>query len=160
MKPTSARLLLAVTICGAVGGWSLVVVVEGLTGRALAVPVLAGSALWLLAIAFVIWGAVLRPRLEARIDPTTRPGIDPLPGLVAVRVAAMTMAACRVCAAVAGVYSGIAIATVAGGLATPAASQAFWASVLAASGSGVASAASLRLERSCLLPSGADNDDE
>ena len=59
------------------------------------------------------------------------------------------MAACRVCAAVAGVYSGIAIATVAGGLATPAASQAFWASVLAASGSGVASAASLRLERSC-----------
>ena len=79
MKPTSARLLLAVTICGAVGGWSLVVIVEGLTGRALAVPVLAGSALWLLAIAFVIWGAVLRPRLEARIDPTTRPGIDPLP---------------------------------------------------------------------------------
>ncbi|MCH1402867.1 MAG: hypothetical protein L7U50_01025, partial [Candidatus Nanopelagicales bacterium] len=75
MKPTSARLLLAVTICGAVGGWSLVVIVEGLTGRALAVPVLAGSALWLLAIAFVIWGAVLRPRLEARIDPTTRPGI-------------------------------------------------------------------------------------
>ena len=54
MKPTSARLLLAVTICGAVGGWSLVVIVEGLTGRALAVPVLAGSALWLLAIAFVI----------------------------------------------------------------------------------------------------------
>ena len=119
----------------------------------------AGSALWLLAIAFVIWGAVLRPRLEARIDPMTRPRIDPLPGLVAARVAVMAMAACRVCAAVAGVYSGIAIATVAGGLATPAASQAFWASVLAASGSGVASAASLRLERSCLLPSGADNDD-
>ena len=113
-----------------------------------------------MAIAFVIWGAVLRPRLEARIDPTSRPGIDPLPGLVAARVAAMAMAACRVCAAVAGVYFGIAIATVAGGLATPAASQAFWASVLAASGSGVASAASLRLERSCLLPSGADNDDE
>ena len=63
MKPTSARLLLAVTICGAGGGWSLVVIVEGLTGRALAVPVLAGSALCLLAIVFVIWGAVLRPRL-------------------------------------------------------------------------------------------------
>ncbi|NDH13790.1 MAG: DUF3180 family protein [Actinobacteria bacterium] len=135
-------------------------IVGGFAERMRFSSMLTFSALWLLAIAFVIWGAVLRPRLEARIDPTTRPGIDPLPGLVAARVAAMAMAACRVCAAVAGVYSGIAIATVAGGLATPAASQAFWASVLAASGSGVASAASLRLERSCLLPSGADNDDE
>jgi hypothetical protein len=160
VKPTSTRLLVILAILGAAGGWALVVIIQGWSGRALPVPVLAGSALWLLGIAFIIWGSVVGPRLRARIDPMVHPGVEPLPGLVAARVAAIAMAASRVGAFVCGIYAGLALATVAGGLSTPASAQAFWASLLAASGSALTCVAAIRLERSCLLPSNVQNEDE
>ena len=145
---------------GAAGGWAVVVILQGWSGRALPVPVLAGSALWLLGVAFIIWGSVVGPRLQSRSDPTAHPGVEPLPGLVAARVAAISMAASRVGAFVAGIYTGLGLATIAGGLSTPASTQAVWASLLAASGAAVTCVAAVRLEHRCLLPSGAENDDE
>lgn len=160
MKPTSLRLLATLAMVGLALGWAVAVIISGWSGRAVPIPVLAGSALWLLAIALFVWGAVIRPRLRAQIDPASHPGVAPLPVLVAARVAAIAMAAARVGAFVTGVYAGLAAATVADGLSTPASLQSFWASLLAAAGAAATSVAAVRLERSCLLPSGVDKDDQ
>lgn len=159
MRPTSIRLLTIVIVVGAALGWAVTVVVQGWTGRSVPVPLLAGSSLWLLGIALGIWGLVIRPRLQARIDPRAHPGVLPLPVLVAARVAAIAMAASRVGAAVAGFYAGVAIATVTDGLTSPAATRSLWSALLAASGGAVTCLAAVRLERACLLPSGADDED-
>jgi hypothetical protein len=159
MRPTHPPLIVTLVLVGAAGGWGLFVVVDGWTGRSLPVPVLAGSALWLLGIALIVWGSVIRPRLRANIDRRKSPGVDPLPILVAARVAAVAMAASRVGALIAGLYAGITIATVASGLTTPATQQTLLAAVLAASGAAVVAGAGLRLERWCLLPGDDDDDD-
>lgn len=157
MKPTSPRLVIILITIGATVGWGLSIVVDGWTGRALPVPVLAGAALWLLGIALVVWGWIIRPRLQAATDPSRNPGVEPLPVLMAARVAAIAMAASRTGSVIAGLYSGIAIATLASGLTTPATQQTLWSAVLAASGSAVVAGAGLRLERSCLLGGGEDD---
>jgi hypothetical protein len=113
----------------------------------------------LLGIALIVWGSVIRPRLRANIDRRKSPGVDPLPILVAARVAAVAMAASRVGALITGLYAGITIATVASGLTTPATQQTLLAAVLAASGAAVVAGAGLRLERWCLLPGDDDDDD-
>ncbi len=154
MRPSSAPLLTALVVIGAALGWGMSVVVDGWTGRALPVPVLAGAALWLLGIALIVWGAMIRPRLNARVDPARHPSIDPLPVLVAARVAAIAMAATRMGAVISGLYLGIAIATVASGLSTPATQQTLWAALLAGTGAAVCAVAGWRLERWCLLPHG------
>ena len=159
MRPTHPPLIVTLVLVGAAVGWGLFVVVDGWTGRSLPVPVLAGSALWLLGIALIVWGSVIRPRLRANIDRRKSPGVDPLPILVAARVAAVAMAASRVGALIAGLYAGITIATVASGLTTPATQQTLLAAVLAASGAAVVAGAGLRLERWCLLPGDDDDDD-
>lgn len=157
MKPTSPRLVIILITIGAALGWGLSIVVDGWSGRALPVPVLAGSALWLLGIALVVWGSVIAPRLQANLDPARHPNVQPLPVLVAARVAAIAMAASRTGALIAGLYGGIAIATLASGLTTPATQQTLWSALLAASGSAVVAGAGLRLERSCLLRGGDDD---
>jgi Kef-type K+ transport system membrane component KefB len=159
MRPTHPPLIVTLVLVGAAVGWGLFVVVDGWTGRSLPVPVLAGSALWLLGIALIVWGSVIRPRLRANIDRRKSPGVDPLPILVAARVAAVAMAASRVGALITGLYAGITIATVASGLTTPATQQTLLAAVLAASGAAVVAGAGLRLERWCLLPGDDDDDD-
>ncbi|MGA1146226.1 MAG: DUF3180 domain-containing protein [Candidatus Nanopelagicales bacterium] len=159
MRPTHPPLIAMLVLIGAAVGWGLFVVIDGWTGRSLPVPVLAGAALWLLGIALIVWGSVIRPRLRANIDRRKSPGVDPLPVLAAARVAAVAMAASRVGALIAGLYAGITIATVASGLTTPATQQTLWAAVLAASGAAVVSGAGLRLERWCLLPDGDDEGD-
>lgn len=156
MKPTSVRLLLVLLVLGAAFGWGLATVVAGWTGRSLPLPVLAGSALWLLAIALVAWGSFIRPRVRARGEEV--PTADPLPSLMAARVAVLTMAAARMGVVVAGFYLGVVIATVADGLSTPAAEQALWSGLLAASGAAATCAAGLWIERACLLPTGHDED--
>lgn len=159
MKPTGPPLVTALVVVGAALGWGLSVVVDGWTGRSLPVPVLAGAALWLLAIALLVWGSIIRPRLQANVDPGRHPGVEPMPVLIAARVAAIAMAASRVGALIAGLYGGVAIATVAAGLSTPAAQQSLWSAILAATGSVVVTGAGVRLEHWCLLPSGNDHDD-
>ncbi len=159
MKPSRPPLIVTLVVVGAAVGWGAAVIVDGWTGRSLQVPVLAGSALWLLGIALIVWGWVIRPRLQAHVDPLRFPGIDPMPVLVAARVAAIAMAATRVGALVAGLYIGIAIAAIASGLSTPATQQTLWSALLAGSGSVVVAGAGFRLERWCLLPADTDDTD-
>lgn len=159
MKPSSPALIVTLVVVGATAGWALSVVIDGWTGRSLPVPVLAGSALWLLGIALVVWGWVIHPRLQANVDRSRHPGVDPLPVLVAARVAAIAMAATRVGALVSGLYAGVVVATIATGLATPASQQTLWSSILATTGAAVVAAAGIRLERWCLLPQDSDDAD-
>lgn len=159
MKPSSPPLVVTLVIVGATVGWALSVVIDGWTGRSLPVPVLAGSALWLLGIALMVWGWVIHPRLRANVDRGSSPGVDPLPVLVAARVAAIAMAATRVGALISGLYAGVVVATLASGLSSPAAQRTLWSSVLATTGAAVVAAAGVRLERWCLLPRGNNDGD-
>ena len=157
MKPNSIRLIAVLVVIGAAAGWAIATVVAGWTGGSLPLPILAGSALWLLAIALFAWGWFVRPRLRARNERT--PQAEPLPALMAARVAVLTMAASRMGAVVAGVYLGAVIATVAGGMSTPASQQTVWSGVLAATGAAATFAAALWIERACLLPEQQDDDE-
>jgi hypothetical protein len=151
MKPTRIPFLVAIAVIGVAVGWALVEIVSGQTGRAIPVPLLAGTAIWLLAIALSAWTWFLRPRL--RRDP----GSTPVPPLAAARTAAFAMAASRTGAVVAGIYTGIAVATVAA-LATPAGASAFGSALLAATGSLVLAGAALWLEGLCRIPEDDESD--
>lgn len=157
MKPTSLRLLIVLAVIGAASGWAVATIVAGWTGRSLPLPVLAGSALWLLAIALFSWGWSVRPRILARSE--RMPQAEPMPPLLAARVAVLTMAVSRMGSFVGGLYFGVVVATLAEGLTTPAAEQAFWSALLASSGAVAAGAAALWIERACVLP-GSPEDDE
>ena len=157
MKPTSIRLLVVLVVIGAALGWALATVVAGWTGRSLPLPILAGSALWLLAIALFAWGWFVRPRVRARNE--RMPQAEPMPALMAARVAVLTMAASRMGALVTGFYLGAVTATVAEGISTPASQQTVWSGVLAATGAAATGAAALWIERACLLPAQQDDDE-
>jgi len=157
MKPTSIRLLIVLVVIGAALGWALAIIVSGWTGRSLPLPALAGSALWLMGIALFAWGWFVRPRVSARNE--KMPQAEPMPALMAARIAVLTMAASRMGAVVAGIYLGTVIATVAEGMSTPAAQQAIWSGMLAATGAAATCAAALWIERACLLPDSPDDDE-
>jgi hypothetical protein len=157
VKPTSIRLVVVLAVIGAALGWALATVVAGWTGRSLPLPILAGSALWLLAIALFTWGWFVRPRVRARNE--QMPQAEPMPALMAARIVVLTMAASRMGAVVAGFYLGAVIATVAEGMTTPASQQTVWSGVLAATGAAVTCAAALWIERACLLPAQQDDDE-
>lgn len=156
MKPTGPRLLAVLLAVGLAGGWALATIVTGWSGRSLPLPTLAGAALWLLAIALFAWGSFVRPRVAAR----NRPSVvaEPMPALQAARIAVLSMAAVRMGAVVAGAYLGIVLSTLVGGLSTPAAAQAFWSGLLAATGAAATSGVALWIERACVLPAGEDDD--
>lgn len=151
MKPTSIPFLIAIAVIGVAVGWALVEIVSGQTGRSIPVPLLAGTAIWLLAIALAAWTWFLRPRL--RKDP----GTTPVPPIAAARTAALAMAASRTGAVVAGIYAGIAVATVTA-LSTPAGASSFSSAVLAATGSIVLAGGALWLEGLCRIPEDDDSD--
>lgn len=153
MKPTRISILITIAVIGVAVGWGLVEIVSGQTGRSIPVPLLAGTAIWLLAIALAAWTWVLRPRL--RKDP----GSTPVPPIAAARTAALAMAASRTGAVVAGIYTGIAVATVTA-LATPAGASAFSSAVLAATGSIVLAGAALWLEGLCRIPEDDEGDND
>lgn len=157
MKPTSIRLVVILLVIGAALGWALATVVAGWTGRSLPLPILAGSALWLLAIALFAWGWFVRPRVRARNE--KYPQAEPLPALMAARVVVVTMAASRMGAVVAGLYFGVVAATLGDGLSTPAAQQAFFSGLLAATGAGATCIAAVWIERACLLPDAPEDDE-
>lgn len=153
MKPTRIPFLIAIAVIGVAVGWGLVEIVSGQTGRSIPVPLLAGTAIWLLAIALAAWTFFLRPRL--RKDP----GSIPVPPIAAARTAAFAMAASRTGAVVAGIYTGIAVATVTA-LATPAGASAFSSAVLAGTGSIVLAGAALWLEGLCRIPEDDEGDND
>lgn len=145
MHPTRARLLIAIgVICGAVG-WGTVQVVAAWFGRLVPVPWLAAGALWLVAGALAWWTFQARPRLRGR------PNAKPMEAIIAARSAALSMAASRIGAVMAGFYAGVAVGMV-GRIGTPSGAQTFWAAAMAAVGALGLVAAALWLEQSCRLP--------
>ena len=152
MMPTRLRTLIALAVLAAAIGWGTVQVVDAWLGRVLPVPWLAAAALWLLAAATGYWALSSRPRLARR------PGVRPMPPLVAARTAALAMAASRIGSLVAGFYAGVAVGMVSA-IATPSGGAAFWSATLAAVGALALVAAALWLEHLCRLPIGPDDPD-
>lgn len=145
MKPTRPGLLIAIAVCALAVGLGASWLSEGWTGRVISVPPLASGAIWLLALALGTWTYLLRPRLRRA------PGTKPVPALAAARTAALSMAASRTGAVVAGLYAGIGLGS-ANSLQTPAGAQSFWASVVAAGGALALILVALWLESCCRLP--------
>ncbi len=103
MRSTSWRLLVALLAVAAVVGWVVVRLVESFAGRYLPVSWTAAGAVWLLAIALLMWIIVVRPRL------LRRKGTEPLDPHVAARTSALALASSRTGAVVLGLYLGIAV---------------------------------------------------
>ncbi len=158
MRPTTLRLITALFFSGFAAGWALTAIVGGWTGRALPIPVLAGAVLWLLAIALFLWSVVIKPRLPTASRPVVQS--NPLPPLAAARMAVIAMAAARMGSLVSGLYAGIAVVTLAGGLQTPAAEQLLWSTLLACSGAAATCWVGVRLERLFLVPAGRDDGEQ
>ena len=158
MKPTTFRLIATLFVIGFAAGWALTAIVGGWTGRALPIPVLAGAVLWLLAIALFVWSVVIKPRLATSARSAAQS--NPLPPLIAARVAVVAMAAARMGSLVSGLYAGIAVVTLAGGLQTPAAEQLLWSALLACTGAAATCWAGIRLERWFLVPAGRDDEEQ
>lgn len=150
MTPTRIRTLVGLAVVAAALGWGLVHVVDSWTGRLLPVPWLAAAAMWLLAGATLYWAVASRPRLEVR------PGAKPMPPVVAARTAALSLAASRGGALVAGFYAGVAVAMVPS-IAIPTGGATFWSATFASLGALVLVLAALWLERICRLPIGPDD---
>jgi hypothetical protein len=146
MKPTRIRFLLVLAALSGVLGWAVAALMDGQSGRALPVPVLAAATLWLLAIAVFFWALMARPRLQRK------PGSRPMAPIVAARTAALAMAASRTGAIVAGFYAGVAAGTLPDRL-TQAGSHSLWAAGAAAIGALALVGAALWLEHLCRLPS-------
>lgn len=169
MTPTRWLPLLGFAAIGLSAGWVAVLVVERMSGRVLLVPWIAPSALWLLALAVVIWAIVSRPALvdpheeqrrsgrpvPATVSPTrvVRHGRRRMPPLVAARTAALAMAASRTGAAIGGLYLGIALALLPR-LSAPTGSASFTSAVLSFLACAVLTAAALWLESMCRLRDG------
>lgn len=173
MKPTRWLPLLIFAAVGLGVGWVAVLIVERVNGRILSVPWLAPGALWLLALAVLIWAFVSRPAL---VDPDRdhhRPGRGPVPAtiapprphtrsdrkrmppLVAARTAALALAASRTGAAIGGFYLGIALALIPR-LSAPTGSTSFSAAIVCVLACIVLTAAAMWLESMCRLRDGDD----
>ncbi len=145
MGATRLRLLIVLAAIAAVLGYAVVTIVAGQSGRVLQVPWLAAATLWVLALALLMWALLSRPRLQRK------PGVKPMPPLMAARSAALAMAASRAGSLVAGFYAGVAIATLPH-RDTPAGMTTTWASAASALGALALVAAALWLEYLCRLP--------
>ena len=151
MKPTRTRLLLAIAAVTAAVGWGVVQLVDAWLGRIVPVPWSAAAAMWLVAVAVLYWAASSRPRLQRK------PGVKPMPPLVAARTAALAMAASRIGALVAGFYAGVAVGML-GAIGTVSGAATFWSSSLASLGSVVLAISAVWLEHLCRLPIGPPDD--
>lgn len=165
VKPTRWVPLL---VCAAVGlaiGWLSVLLFDRASGRVLTVPWLAPGALWILALAVLIWAVVSRPSLvdpaagqRGRVPapvPAARPSAavrnrKRMPPLVAARTAALALAASRTGAAIGGFYLGIALALIPR-LSAPTASASFSAAIVSVVACLVLTAAAVWLESMCRL---------
>jgi hypothetical protein len=108
VTPTRPRTLVALVVLAAAVGWAVVRLMDAFANRTLSVPWTMPLAMSLLALALVLWARGTRNRLAGK------PGTTPMDPLVAARSAALAMAASRVGALVAGFYTGVGIALVAG----------------------------------------------
>ncbi|MFM9136145.1 MAG: DUF3180 family protein [bacterium] len=171
MKPTRWLTLAAVAAVGVAVGWVAVLLVDRLAGRILVVPWLAAGALWVLALAVVLWTLLSRPSLVEprrggrRGEPlpvvTTTPrgaqrtGRPRIPPLVAARTAALAMAASRTGALIGGFYLGILLAIIPV-VSTPSGSASASAALASVGACAVLVVSALWLESMCRLR----NDDD
>lgn len=149
MGTTRVRLLLVLAVIAGVLGYAVVTVIADQTGRVIQVPWLAAATLWVLALALLIWAVLSRPRLRGRHGTTS--GATRMPPLMAARTAALAMAASRAGSLVAGLYAGVALASLPH-RDTPAGLTTVWAGAGAAVGAALLVAAALWLEYLCRLP--------
>lgn len=176
MKPTRWLTLAAVAAVGVAVGWVAVLLVDRLAGRILVVPWLAAGALWVLALAVVLWTLLSRPSLVeprrggrrgeplpvvtttprgAQQTGTQDPGRPRMPPLVAARTAALAMAASRTGALIGGFYLGILLAIIPV-VSTPSGSASASAALASVGACAVLVASALWLESMCRLR----NDDD
>lgn len=103
MKPTRISTLIWLVVGGGVVGILTPKVWDAASQRYLPVPWLSVIVLWVLAVALLWWTFGVRRRLSGK------PGVEPLNPLLAARTVALSMAASRTGALVAGFYAGVAI---------------------------------------------------
>jgi hypothetical protein len=145
MTPTRLRLLLAVAAVAAAVGWGVTRLVDAFAGRSLPVPWTAPAVMVVLALALALWARGTRDRLARK------PGTKRMEPLVAARSAALSMAASRTGAVVAGFYVGVAIA-LAPMWDVPYVRERILVSLAAVGGAVLVVLAALWLERVCRLP--------
>ena len=148
-RPTSWRLLVAVAVIGVAVGWSLVALLDAAAGRLFPVPWMTPAVMGSSALALLGWTMSVRPRLQRKH------GALPLPPIVAVRTAALALAASRVGAGVGGGYLGVALGLLPA-WETPAGRASVIAAGLTVLGAIGLVAAGLWLESLCRLPPPAD----
>lgn len=153
MTTTKFRVLIAVAVIAAVVAWCVAALVDSLAGRYLPLPATAAGALWLVAIALGMWGWVVRPRL------LRRPGVEPLPAIVAARTAALALAGSRVGAGAVGFYLGVGLFLLPDSQ-VAAARSGLLVCLFSALGGVALVAASLWLEGMCRLPDDDETADE
>lgn len=144
-KPTSARLLAVLAGIGFVLGSLIANLVESSTGRLFPVPWTTPALMVSFAVALLLWTLSIRPRLQRKT------GTVPVPGPVAIRTAALALAASRVSAVVGGSYLGIGVALLPA-WETLAGRAYVVASGLTVLSSAAAVAVALWLESACRLP--------
>ena len=144
-------MLFALIVVAAAIGWGIVVIVDSLMSRFVPVPWLAAVAMWVLALALLVWTLLARPRLQLH------DGHRPMDPIVAARTAALAMAASRTGAIVAGVYFGVALGTFEH-RDVPAGAATLWASVGTGLGAVALMVVAMWLEHICRIKS--DDDDQ
>lgn len=151
MTPTRVTVLAAVAAISLVLGLALADLVDTLGGRSIPVPWSSAITVAAVAVALAGWALSFRRRLQAAAD-HRQPQVDPF---VAVRTAALAMAASRAGAITAGLFGGIGL-WYAADLSIPVARE---RAVVCAVGVVVSIAlvvAALWLERICRLPEDPD----
>lgn len=142
MSPTSPRLLVTVAVVAFVLGFAVADLWSTASGRSLPVPLSSAITVAALAAVLVGWAEGLRRRLKSP---------QPVDPFMAVRSAALGMAASRAGSIIFGFFAGVG-SWFAIDLATPAAQQRALTCALGAFSAIAVTAAGLWLERLCRLP--------
>ena len=171
MTPTRWVTLAGIAAVGVAVGWVAVLLVDRIVGRILVVPWLAAGALWVLAVAVVVWTLLSRPSLvDSRRRSPRRgeavpvvtapppagqreardPGRPRMPPIVAARTAALAMAASRTGALIGGFYVGILLALIPV-MSTPSGSTSASAALASVLACAILVASALWLESMCRL---------
>lgn len=145
MSPTRLRLLFTIALLVGVVTWAVLRALDAWRGGFPDVGWSIPLTVALLAVALFVTVFALRPRLRRK------PGAKPLPPLVAARFAALSLAASRVGAGVAGGYLGF-IAALSGELDTDYGRERAIYAALTAAAALALMVAGLLLERACRLP--------
>jgi len=150
MSPTRLSMLVVVAVISTVLGLAVADVVAAIAGRPIPVPLSSAVTIAALAVVLAVWAEVFRRRLS-------RP--QPIDPFVAVRSAALAMAASRAGAIVLGYFAGVGIWFTLD-LSSPAARERALICALGAVAALALTAVGLWLERVCRLPDGGDESDD